>query len=105
MSVDYKLLEELRDAGFPQKEGSIERVADGAPGDIAPYRWAYYPTLEELIEACGEDFILVENEGKQWCAQGGWDEHGDCRTPRHDAFGLSPTEAVARLWLALNKPQ
>jgi hypothetical protein len=50
--MNYELLEQLRDGGFPQKEGSLDRVATGAPGDLPPYRWAYYPTLEELIEAC-----------------------------------------------------
>lgn len=52
-----------------------------------------YPTLEELIEACGDTvfFDLVK-------CKDGWvaTDHylrGD---------GVTPTEAVARLWLALN---
>ena len=65
----------------------------------------YVPPLEELIEACGEEFEQLlkvldwsakapEGVKKGWEAisihEGKWE------------FGLTPTEAVARLWLVLN---
>lgn len=63
----------------------------------------YFPTLEELIEACGlDDFLaLFQNmeEGEnRWCAQ----SRPDYRKQAQSGFGSTPTEAVARLWLALH---
>lgn len=56
----------------------------------------YSPTLSELIEACGDDFDELDRNDKQsWVAENhkkGW------------AFvGYTPEEAVAKLWLKLNK--
>jgi hypothetical protein len=101
--MEYALAKQLKDAGFHAQ------VYKGSPAAEERHH-AIIPTLEELIEACGEDFIqleLAEIELGKWCAQGGWDEQdvkdvGHCRTPKHDAFGATPTEAVARLWLALH---
>lgn len=47
----------------------------------------FVPTLEELIEACGDKFILLKKHGKFW-------ECVPC-----DNFGKTPKEAVANLWL------
>lgn len=54
------------------------------------------PTLEELIEACGDDFVRLRKSGSLWEAWGYFLKNG------HDIHALTPTEAVARLWLALN---
>ena len=62
----------------------------------------YFPTLEELIEACGQNILqLVQRsptvnpfwEAYQGPVHGG---HGVVGT------GNTPTEAVAHLWLSLN---
>jgi hypothetical protein len=91
--VDYKLTKELKDAGFPQEKqnGWLET---GGP-DL---KRAYFPTLSELIEACGGPFERMGIEDERWYAiasRGGvqWSQ-SNCSTPE---------EAVARLWLALKK--
>lgn len=60
------------------------------------------PTLSELIEACGERFVQLEvlHDQNKWIASNGEYEGSSSRI---DAEGTTPEEAVARLWLALNK--
>jgi hypothetical protein len=99
MSIDYTLANELKDAGFPQG-GKGRWLVD--PGQIVARGGdrAYVPTLEELIEACGENFAWLHQsvKSKKWAAQDFiYDEDS------HGGQGSTPTEAVARLWLALNK--
>lgn len=81
---------ELQNAGWTYKDGSR------AVGDYAN------PTLEELIEACGE-IVLWKNKDV-WCADF---FNGEGETYIDQYFsgeeGKSPTEAVAKLWLSLNK--
>lgn len=70
-----------------------EESSIGASGWVC-----YIPTLEELIEACGDEKFSL------WCYPHGYiigftpgsmkDDMRICKTP---------SEAVARLWLALNK--
>jgi hypothetical protein len=103
--MEYKLAKELDEAGFPQLKGKsfVSRVSG--------YR---IPTLEELIEACVEKGQLSLNyhgQGK-WIARIGYfiestpDQKmkGYPQMAQHCVVEAStPTEAVARLWLALNK--
>lgn len=104
--MDYALAKELKDAGFPWKEGDWY-TADGEW--IPEKEREYAPTLEELIEACGNEFLGVHRvDKKSWYA----DTHThlcNCGKPvcnghnwEHET-GATPTEAVARLWLALKK--
>jgi hypothetical protein len=90
VSIDYALAQELKDAEFPQE---ITPQFDASSfHDIS-----YAPTLSELIEACDYKFITIENEfGYDWMATPDLDETQRC-------YGATPEEAVARLWLALNK--
>ena len=87
--MNYELAKQLKDAGFPQ---------------LTFGRWgadAADPDLEELIEACGNGFIAIvrADDGSEYFATA----RGDAMfPPRH--VGATPTEAVAMLWLALNKP-
>ena len=99
MRMDYDLAESLMDAGFPQiGKGSLI-------GPLNKLVWrtgdrVYAPTLEELIEACGENFAWLHQsvKSRKWAAQAFiYDEDS------HGGQGSTPTEAVARLWLALNK--
>ena len=89
--MKYELAKELKDGGFPQNPfhhpGMYSYETKGGEGR------AYAPTLEELIEACGESFEMFDRFGKGWRAVGA----------NSTAYGATPTEAVARLWLALNK--
>lgn len=82
--MKQKLTKKLRDAGF--------------------YTFTL-PTLSELIDACGEDFMLT-NECGRWEA---WKESnnstirmGECGA-KYECSGATPEEAVANLWLAINK--
>lgn len=97
---NYNLAKELKDAGFPQS-GDDGRFYNAYPSDGGKGASVYYPTLEELIEACGRhDFKLrqtysaYENKTFYVVEIPGDDDMERCDTP---------TEAVARLWLALNK--
>lgn len=85
----YETAVKLKEAGFPQK------ILGEVPSWIV-----WHPTLEELIEACGDKFIsLVRylNPKLGFYADGGSID----AILRED--GISPEEAVANLWLVLNK--
>lgn len=101
--MKYELAKQLKDAGFPIVEHlnkSPENIDRGFYG--LPYDKVYAPTLSELIEACGDDFVKLTRmtTGKEkWLAK------GDKESKRHvrKSFGSTPEEAVAKLWLELNK--
>jgi len=88
--MDYDLAESLMNAGFPQLgKGSLI-------GPLNKLVWrsgdrVYLPTLEELIEACGEN---LDKQYDGWLASANCDQ---------SCFARTPAEAVARLWLALQK--
>lgn len=97
--IDYKLAKQLKEAGFPQK-GAGKTVAGPMNGNPEIPEYIYVPILEELIEACGEGFerlirIKAGTGGVVFQAQGGYENY-------EVAQYKTPTEAVARLWLALN---
>lgn len=103
--MNYELAKELKEAGFPQKqpyyydpkkytdEEAVRAILDGK--DIAD---VYIPTLEELIEACGENLYSLYRHHNEWQAHSNSDQW-DTEIEN----GKTPTEAVANLWLALNK--
>jgi hypothetical protein len=89
----YELAKELKDAGYEM---------DYMLGNFSEYDKKVaniWIPLDELIEACGDDFSDLGRNNDTWfCNNEGppyvhvdWDE---CKTPE---------EAVAKLWLALNK--
>lgn len=107
--MNYELAKELHDSGFKYgahlhrayKEDGTFRTLGDKPTD----NYIYEPTLEELIEACGEDFdalfshfssILEGDENKHWRADA-TDRTG------YSVVGFTPQEAIARLYLVLNK--
>ena len=85
--MNYTLAKQLRDNGFPQ----------GTPNFTDESRWTYYsPDLSSLIEACGTGFSSLHKLEPEWHVIG------------HMFFdnlhiGSTPEEAVANLFLALNK--
>lgn len=100
--MNYELAKQLEAAGF--KQYGDNRAVDGAkimighPDYTAEY---YVPTLEELVEECGDGFVsVVGRNRKHWLASL---SSVDGTTLIQIGFGDSPTEAVAKLWLALNK--
>ena len=124
--MTYELAKELEEAGFPQNIGvgdsffglpiSITRmrINDAHPvtvhlGNIEGYDISKdvdckIPTLSELIAACGEGFGALARNGQfikytvlstQFVAWG--------REKVYQGGGVTPEEAVARLWLAIKK--
>lgn len=94
--ISHELAQQLKDAGFPQYPGIPEKskeIFGGSP---------FAPTFSELIEACGERFSSLYSPltGTEWKAFG-WKEFK--RGGELQGEGSTPEEAVARLWLALNK--
>jgi hypothetical protein len=96
--MNYELAKQLKDAGFPRHHAFEQ-------SDWENFK-AHHPSLEELIEACNlPNFNSFELEcintmkiPNQWLA----------RTSTNDRVFITewcstPTEAVARLWLALNR--
>jgi hypothetical protein len=104
-AMNYQLAKELKGAGFPFREVYNIQVAFAFglfDFDGTPY---LKPTLEELIEATPRLDFVARQTGE---ALEKW--HAGCRGDGSEASsgltiskGTTPTEAVARLWLALNK--
>ena len=103
--MNYELCEKLKDAGFP-KIRFTTFTATGSDEVIV----TECPTLSELIQKCGEKdkeynepFFLNFVSKTRWDAGYGVD--------RNDGFGFipirvsgsTPEEAVAHLYLTLNK--
>ena len=115
--MNYELCKKLKDAGFPQNKPSkrcdrdvrswfiddSKFCEDGGYMTRGGIKRAYVPTLSELIEACGEEFMLT-NEGGVWEAWQGAESNvvrmGEAGA-KHRCEGSSPEEAVANLWLAI----
>src|SRR2546423_9101291 len=97
--MDYTLAKGLEQAGFPQgSKGTWAYPPDAIVGRAKDR--VYVPTLAELIEACGDRFSGLTRDAhpSPWK----WIAHGtDGATV--DARGGTAEEAVARLWLGLNK--
>lgn len=88
--MKYELAKELKDAGLVWEERN----------QLSFSRAETYPTLSELIEACGEHFAFLakNDDGTEWFATA---EHLGVGSYKSKA--ITPLEAVARLWLKMNK--
>lgn len=102
--MTYELAKQLKNAKFPLKTTNfgpnqktpIAYFLDGIDSGIGYIP----PTLSELIEACGEQFGgLQKRIDKTWSAEPNYGLSMDF----DDVVGKTPEEAVARLWLELNK--
>lgn len=100
--MKYELAKRLKDAGFPQKQCSFLNCRHGMDVDVP---CCYNPTLSELIEACGENFIrldmLTNSHPHKWQALAG-NNGGLGAEGKYTGYGSTPEIAVAELWLALN---
>ena len=102
MSLSYSECKKLKDAGYPQPDFEKGRFVCIHGEPIQPCETTCYsPTLEELIEACGEridrleqQFVSLEGEDEiSWVA---------CYDKRfYHGKGKTPIEAVANLYIAL----
>lgn len=107
--MNYELVEQLKDAGFHQFSLPFERSAYNHtawiqnPGN--PDELVYKPTLSELIEACGESFNSLSRVNKNGSEAVADKEDMIWKASCWEQFVLSetPEEAVAKLWLELNK--
>lgn len=96
--MNYELCKQLKDAGFPQE--GLGMFWDGqifTTNDI--YSDLYQPTLSDLIESCGDEFLDLTNGISEWYA----DSVDENNNLKFHCLGSTPSEAVAHLWLALNK--
>lgn len=95
MSLDSNLAKELKETGFPK-----HKCADFVEGEIicGLCDQGINPTLSELIEACGDNLYALYRHYGSWQAHSNSDQWDT-----EIADGATPEEAVARLWLELNK--
>jgi hypothetical protein len=113
--MNYELAKTLKDAGFPQetkyfwfnpfKEQGWRLVKEHEWDFNGHHEWYASPTLEELIEACGDKFYSLFTSddiflNKKWFAC--YINEGKNVT---GSIGDTKVEAVAKLWLALNPIQ
>ncbi len=95
--MNYELAKKLKGEGFPHKYIIAELGSERTDS-------RYFPTLSELIEACGGGFAKVERI--PWVDRGSRSWSASCSVMEcEDIFaeGETPEEAVANLWLKLNK--
>lgn len=107
--MNYELAKKLKGCGFPQAKGGFyywnRELMEAC--DMRPFydertvtHTIKIPTLSELIEACGDKFHGI------YVAGGDWKAHGFNSSNEFDdvwAYGPTADEAVANLWLELNK--
>lgn len=94
--MDLELASQLKEEGFVHEwcNNDGNGVCCSAPDCL--------PTLEELIEACGNHFINLSKKGVVWEALGDFKTKMQEKNSRYfSEDGKTPTEAVARLWLSL----
>lgn len=112
--MNYRLAKQLKEAGFPQKPPfelwciTCEKWRDIGclQSDLASFdkherEAVKIPTLSELIEACGEDFYALFHDQMKWEA---WKNKIDGSLHRASEAD-TPEEAVALLWLEINKEE
>ena len=93
--MNYELAKKLKDAGYPQEDMShTDYLGENFEND--PADSIKVPNLSKLIKACGEGFDYLRHKSEYWLAISGGGLEGQ---------GKTPEEAVAELWLALNKPK
>lgn len=123
--MNYEIAKQLKDAGFPKSEGWFEtlyycnsdsycnntsmdsEITKSPCESCGWFGWRSMNkeprvTLSELIEACGDRFYGVIRDffDKGWTAGEYWDYDffgGEI------AYGNTPEEAVANLYIQLNK--
>lgn len=97
-NMNYELAKKLKESRFDLAPSNLAKQTIHEFDDGMFYQ---EPTLSELIEACGDNFHGVYIDGeKTWHAHGfkSENEFDDIYTT-----GESADEAVAYLWLAINK--
>lgn len=97
MKLTYKKAKELKDAGFP-----VTHCTSGCPEVQCHFEDGLNPpTLSDLIEACGDDLSHIKKWGGYWWAVCHTIEDANGNNPEEQ--GKTPEEAVANLYLVINK--
>jgi len=107
--ITFELAKQLKEAGYPNMHFACSKDHDcNCDKSDCELDAIYHPSLSQLIEECGEEFHsldspVIANKIKDfgiWTATGSIDRKG-----KRFGFvnGKTPSEAVARLWLKLNK--
>lgn len=97
--INYELAKKLKDAGFENTE--IQMTSD-----YWLKKYGANVSLSELIEACGDKFeSLVSDKGewKAYCVKDISDEIYQDGEVANNGWCKTPIEAVANLWLEINK--
>jgi hypothetical protein len=105
--MNYELAKQLEVAGYENPFLSQERLKrfPNKPFLSPGQDFVYEPKLSELIKACGEDFGNLALKDyrpeahSQWIAEPAYKISMDFDV----GAGFTPEDAVARLWLHLNK--
>jgi hypothetical protein len=92
-NMNYELAKQLKEAGFTQI--LLDRNYAGFKEKDTYVDGVYFPNLSELIEACGDKFWCLMQELEGWSAR-------QYNNPEW-TIASTPEEAVANLWLELNK--
>lgn len=105
--MKYELAKQLKESGFPQKpkgfcvfwDVKYERFGYLNAGEETRINEEYYikfPSLSELIEACGDGFLSLSRHANIW-------QTNFVNGMGGETAGTTPEEAVANLWLALHE--
>lgn len=114
MNLPFDTCIRLRDMGFPQLGNGNALVLNfpipESDQTVTAIPWALYvhnpmptrevvyePTLEELIDFCGGDFVRLRRSGSLW------ETWGYFLNDAHYCHALTHKEAVANLCIALNE--
>ena len=100
--MDYELAKELKDAGFRFSERDEDEYGDFYK-DEDDGVFYHYPTLSELIEACGEDLSAMLFIDNKWVVGRQGMPFSYLSEQHTQAKGATLEEAVSKLWLTLNK--
>lgn len=98
--MEYELVKQLIDKGFPQATMTAyipRRILNNSLYSDPIGQ----PTLDQLIEECGYsrfNSLSTDPHKTEWRAVGKNDIKNNIAT-----YGSTPEEAVAKLWLELNK--
>ena len=115
--MEYELALKLKNAGFPVEENGNKFYCNGnlcgRNYDDCYEEIVRIPTLSELIEACGEEFgelvrcndYEIKPMWRAYPTREAFNESdNDCEVDCCGyETGSTPEEAVAKLWLAINK--
>src|ERR1700739_4773250 len=101
--LSYELAKKLQNAGFAQegKNGRWYHARHQIECGYYPNA-IYIPTLSELLHGCGDNFDNLRLGGVEALEWSAYAFHQQQRRVCYET-GAIPDEAVARLWLALNK--